>query len=192
MKIKVKISGSECGSRKTITRTIEVPDFEDRIVGFLDESKLKGNTKSLLGMQWEQTVVEQQQDWIDDNYESVIIPLAEAAFLHPIEGYRIVTPKVETKRKIEDVIEAVAPYMVDKDEEFKALFIGSLYEHWESVKGLATNKIVKIVFESMGIAAQVGSAYLRELREASERRDAEMIAARATDEGQNHWNGFSF
>lgn len=140
MKIKVKISGYECGSRRSITRTIEVPDFEDHIVGFFDETKLLGNTKSLLGMQWEQTVAEQQQDWIDDNYESVIIPLAEEAFLHPIEGFRIVTPKVETKRKIEDVIEAVAPYMIDKDAEFKRYLLvrymntGNLSKVWRRTK----------------------------------------------------------
>lgn len=164
MKLKLKISGIIDNKFKSITRTVNCPDFVDREVGF-NESMLGEAAKSLNGFHWKETVLNQQKAWLFDNYESIVIPLAEEAFMYPIRDAEIVPSKSKV-RKIDQVLEAVSPYMIDNSEEFKAMFIGSLHEHWDTIKGLSIDKIIKITFETMGTSAIVSAAHLKDMMRA--------------------------
>lgn len=164
MKLKIKIFGWSEGSRRSITRTIDIPDFEDRVVGF-DESILLPETGRATGrgVTWRETIEDQQEEWIDDNYESVVIPLAEEAFLYPIFDCKIVRPKVSTKK--EDIIEILTIHLAKSDIQTKAIVIGTLHELWPSVKNLSSERIVSILYDSVSATDKITVGVLKQINE---------------------------
>lgn len=149
MKLKVKITGYSEGKRRSIIRTIETPDFVEREVTFL-------------GRTWTEKVISQQIDWVDDNYFEVVIPLAEEEWLHPIEGFVAIEPKVKIdKRQL--VIDYADVLLKDWSIESKEVFLVSLTKQWQQIKGLSIENIFKIVFNTIDVSSAVAGKNLQDI-----------------------------
>mgnify|MGYP003499456398 CR=1 FL=1 len=144
MKLKVKITGWNEGKRCSFKASIETPDFEEHQTEFLQRK-------------WLNTVHMQQVEWLNDNYETVIIPLAEERWYWPIEGYEVVN-ETKKKSKKEQVFEITEVLFADSTDQFKALFLGSLHEQWKTIKHLSPEKIISITMNTMNVASITSTA----------------------------------
>ncbi len=149
MKLKVKITGWDSGKKRSIIRSIETPDFTEQTVSFL-------------GRTWIDTVFRQQIDWVDDNYFEVIVPLAEAEWLHPIEGYVGIEPKPKAKKidKRQQVIDYAEGLLGSWPTDAKELFLVALTRQWPQIKDQSIKNIFKIVFNTMDVSIGTARNYL--------------------------------
>lgn len=147
MKLEIKITGWSEGKRKSIRRTVETPVFEFA-------------TKTLLGRTWTESEFEQQVRWVDENYETVVIPLAEEAYFWPIEGFAAIEPKVKIDKR-QQVIEYAETLLADWTVEMKEIFLVSLTAQWPQVKNLAIEQIFKIVFATIDVSTSVAIQQLK-------------------------------
>lgn len=151
MKVKIKITGFEGGRLKSFQQTVETPNFHERTCEFM-------------GHCLTYSVEDQQSTWIDDNYDEIVVRPAEARFLHPIMGYKIVKERVNKKKLVESLLIEI---FKGKDEFFKAMFMGTLWKLWPTIRGNSPIKIIEITLASMdatdviasGILADISSAF---------------------------------
>lgn len=149
MKLKVKITGWTEGKRCSFRTTIETPDFEDKHWEFM-------------GHHWFQPARERSIEWLDDNYEEIIVPLAEERFYFPIEGYEVVS-EVNKVNKRQLVIEYAEVLLKDWSVEMKEIFLVSLTKQWPQIKGQSIENIFKIVFNTIDVSTAVSMKHLREI-----------------------------
>jgi hypothetical protein len=151
MKLKVKITGWSEGKRRSITRTIETPDFEPVERKFLNRT-------------WTDSIFTQQDDWVNDNYESIIIPLAEEVYFWPIEGFVAIEPKVKVNKR-QLVIEYAEVLLKDWSIEMKEIFLVSLTKQWPQIKKQSIENIFKIVFNTIDVSTAVSLKHLKDVTE---------------------------
>lgn len=150
MKLKVKITGWSEGKRCSIKRTIETPEFTEQTVNFL-------------GRTWTDSVFKQQVEWVDEKYFEIIVPLAEAEYLHPIEGFVGIEQKQKVKKinKRQQVIELAEVLLSDGPVEMKEIFLVSLTKQWPQIKGQSVENIFKIVFNTIDVSQAVSINHLK-------------------------------
>ena len=158
MKFKIKISGWSEGQRVSFHKTVECPDFVEHEVTF------DSRYGPLEGRVITRSVLDQQGDWMYDNYDEIVVEECESRFIHPIEGFVILQPKLKSKK--DEVLELATIICQDTSEEFKATFLGSLQLHWKDIKGLSPEKIVKIVLTTIDMATRHTKAVLDPITEA--------------------------
>mgnify|MGYP003440583686 FL=1 len=151
MKVKIKITGYIDGKRKSLIRTLEVPEFQE-------------TEQSFCGRTWITSISEQQTDWIDDRYFDLVVEYAESRWMHPIEGYELIVPKTKVD-KLQEVMKATELILHDKSDEFKALFIGSLHRHWKDIKSLPIESIIKITLDTMTTSFDVTIAHFKDMND---------------------------
>lgn len=115
--------------------------------------------------QWVESILDQQNDWIDENYFQIIVPLAEERDYWPIIGYDIILPSSKISKK-NSVLRDLGNLIKDWDPESKAMIIGTLHTHWPNIKNLSNERIIRIVLDSMDVSNKVGMFILDGIKEA--------------------------
>lgn len=138
----------EHGRIVKFNHTFETPEFEEKWYSFLDRPY---------------SVIEQQNDWMEANYD-MIVELCEARYLHPIIGYEVIKPKLKFSKK-DQVMDLLTQVSTIKGDEHMALILGTLNDLWPSVKKLTPEKILTIVFESVNTTSKVSTAILKDLND---------------------------
>lgn len=150
MKFRIKISGWASGSRTSFTKTVECPDFVEHTFTFDDDryGPLKGHSIPV-------SVIEQQNDWVDEHYDQIVVEECERRFIHPIDGFVIVKSNpVSTKQQVIDLMSQVCE---GKDEQYKAMAIGTLSEMWPRLKHGAPESICASVLTSVNASMKIAA-----------------------------------
>lgn len=158
MKFRIKISGWSEGSRTSFTKTVECPDFVEHIYTYDDDryGSLKGYSTNV-------TVEEQQKGWVDAHYDQIVVEECERRFIHPIEGYKIIKPPAVPKKQ--QVIDLLSQVCEGKDEQYKAMVIGTLAEMWPRLKHGTPESICASVLTSVLATIKIATGILGELNE---------------------------
>lgn len=151
MELKIKISGWNCYKQriKSFDTIIETPDFSEKQFSFE-------------GHDFTKTIIEQQIEWIDENYKSAIVPLAEKQDLFPIHGYSVVYERPMIDKK-ELIVQYANEILKDWSDENKALFFGALLTQWKDIKGLSIERIFKICFNTCDVSQTTAKFYLNRI-----------------------------
>ena len=153
MKFRIKISGWAGGSRTSFTKTVECPDFVDHTFAFDDDryGPLKGYSIPI-------SVLEQQNDWVDAHYDEIVIDECERRFIHPIDGFAIVKSNPVSKKQ--QVIDLLSQVCEGKDEQYKAMVIGTLSEMWSRLKHSTPESICASVLTSVNATIKITAGVL--------------------------------
>lgn len=157
-KIYIAITGSAEGQETTITRQIEVPEFQ-----------VKTNRK-LSGMDYklpDQSIEEQEIKHIEDNYEKLVweqvYDQLDAVFDYEILGSSLL-PTTLQDHKIAK-ISAIYTNAIgnSKSKDFRNDFIATLTRMWPAVKDLKVEKIAEIVLYAQNIGYDVATEVLKKI-----------------------------
>lgn len=154
MEFKVKITGHSCGKKIHFTHIFDTPEFKDY-------------TTEFMGRTLHYSVLDQQKEWLNDNYH-LVVEEADKNFLHPIEGFEAVRIKKHKskvhreKAKKEEVLALLKS--MNLIDDMTGLMIGTIHELWPSVKGLKPYQIVAIALRSTSATITVSKSFLDDFR----------------------------
>lgn len=157
MKFRIKIFGWSENSRTSFTKTVECPDFVEHTFTFDERyGPLKGKVIT-------RTVEDQQKTWVDAHYDQIVVEECERRFIHPIEGYKIIkSPAVPKKQQVINLLSQVCE---GKDEQYKAMVIGTLSEMWPRLKHGTPESICASVLTSVNATIKIATGMFKELNE---------------------------
>ena len=168
MKFRIKITGWVDMGLTSFTKTVECPDFVEHIYTYDDRfGPLKGYSINV-------TVEEQQQDWVDAHYDQIVVEECERRFMHPIHGFVILKPSVPKKQRAIDLLSQVCE---GKDDQYKAMVIGTLSEMWPRLKHGTPESICASVLTSVNATIKILSGTLQDITtrmKKSNKRTAEL------------------
>lgn len=148
MKFKIKISAIDHGKVVRFNHTIEGPEFEPK-------------SHIFLGRELTESVEEQQDEWLIDNWH-LVVAACEERDLYPIINAVVIPSKSRVNKKAQ-VVELLGEVAPNLHPEHLALVVGTLNDMWPIVKKMSPEKILLVVFESVNVTLKVNTSILKDL-----------------------------
>lgn len=158
-KVRIKITGIECGAIKSDYIDVDVPDFEVK-----RGRRLVASNHTNVPLP-DLTIREQQVDYIDKRYDELIVDHVEN-YLWPIMGYEICRPQKSRgdreKAKLKEILDALTN-TPEFSVQGSADFVATLNRMWPVVKMLSVVQIADIIGAAMNVGYEVAIESLRKV-----------------------------